>query len=187
MFYKGRNLYTLQEGKIINSFQTLLENFNKLIYSSYLCELIDICINDEETNQYIFKELISALYLLNTDAIDYELLIRTFEIRILKATGYNLSLDNCVKCGKKINTTDYISLEFFGGVCKDCTRINGIHVSRAAYNALKFLNKFSMNKLYRLNLSKEIKTELEKVTTYLIKNNYSRKPKSLEMLNYIKE
>lgn len=187
MFYKGRNLYNLQEGRIINSFQSLLENLDKLTYSSYLCELIDICINDEETNEYLFKELISAFYLLDTDALDYQLLIRAFEIRILKATGYSLSLDTCVKCRKKIATTDYINLELFGGVCENCTRENGIHVSKAAYNALKFLNKLSMDKIYRLNLSKEVKHELEKITTYLIKNNYSRKPKSLEMLNYIKE
>jgi len=32
MVYKGKNLYTLQEGKIINSFQGLLDNLYKLIY-----------------------------------------------------------------------------------------------------------------------------------------------------------
>ncbi len=41
IFFKGRNLYNLQEGKIINSFQGLLDNLDKLTYSSYICELID--------------------------------------------------------------------------------------------------------------------------------------------------
>ena len=44
-----------------------------------------------------------------------------------------------------------------------------------------------IDKLYRLNLNNEIKAEIEKVTTFLISNNYSRKPKSLDMLNFIKE
>ena len=34
MVYKGKNLYTLQEGKLINSFQGLLSNLDKLNYSS---------------------------------------------------------------------------------------------------------------------------------------------------------
>ena len=37
IFFKGRNLYNLQEGKIINSFQGLLDNLDKLTYSSYIC------------------------------------------------------------------------------------------------------------------------------------------------------
>ena len=44
-----------------------------------------------------------------------------------------------------------------------------------------------MDKIYRLNVNKEIKKQIEKVTTFIINSNYSRKPKSLEMLNYIKE
>lgn len=73
IFFKGRNLYNLQEGRIINSFQGLLNNLDKLTYSSYICELIDICVQEGEVNRALFKEFITCLYLLNTDAMDYEL------------------------------------------------------------------------------------------------------------------
>lgn len=91
MVYKGKNLYTLQEGKIINSFQGLLNNLDKLTYSSYLCELIDIACEENEVNEKLFKDLVTILYLLNTDVLDYEILIRAFEIKLLKATGYSLT------------------------------------------------------------------------------------------------
>ena len=45
----------------------------------------------------------------------------------------------------------------------------------------------NVDKLYRLNLNNEIKAEIEKVTTFLIGSNYARKPKSLDMLKFIKE
>ena len=54
LLFKGKNLYNLQEGKIINSFQGLLNNLEKLTYSSYLCELIDICVECVETNATLF-------------------------------------------------------------------------------------------------------------------------------------
>ena len=63
MVYKGKNLYTLQEGKIINSFQGLLNNLDKLTYSSYLCELIDIACEENEVNEKLFKDLVTILYL----------------------------------------------------------------------------------------------------------------------------
>lgn len=187
MVYKGKNLYTLQEGKLINSFQGLLSNLDKLTYSSYVCELIDIACNDGEADPRLFRELVTVLYLLNTDALDYELLVRSFEIKLLKATGYTLDLDKCTICGKKINISNYISLSHYGGVCDTCPKEHGLFISKGTYSSLRFLMTMDTDKLYRLNLNKEIKKEIEKVTTFLISNNYSKKPKSLEMLKFIKE
>ena len=53
--FKGKNLYNLQEGKIINSFQGLLDNLDKLTYSSYICELIDICAEEGEVNGNLLR------------------------------------------------------------------------------------------------------------------------------------
>lgn len=187
VLFKGKNLYNLQEGKIINSFQSLLNNLDKLTYSSYICELIDICVQEGEANTKLFKDFITCLYLLSTDALDYEMLIRAFELRLLKATGYGIEFDRCSICKKSISTSEYVSLSYFGGVCEQCKKEHGVSVSKAAYNALRFLNNTSMDKVYRLNISKEIKKQIERVTTFIIYSNYSKRPKSLEMLNYIKE
>ncbi|MFT8341074.1 DNA repair protein RecO [Clostridium beijerinckii] len=187
MVYKGKSLYTLQEGKIIQSFQGLLNNLHKLTYSSYLCELIDIACADNEINMELFKTLITTLYLLNTDALDYELLIRAFELKLLKTTGYNLTLNNCSVCRKKISSSNYISLSHYGGICDECPKEHGVFISKGAYNALRFLMNMDIDKLYRLNLNHEIKSEIEKVITFLVSNSYAKKPKSLEMLKFIKE
>ncbi|WP_261851497.1 DNA repair protein RecO [Clostridium folliculivorans] len=185
--FKGKNLYTLSEGRITNSFQGLLNNLEKLTYSTYICELIDICVTDEEDNGKLFKDFVTCLYLLNTDALDYELLIRSFELKILKATGYGLNLDNCAYCKKSINSAAYINMSFYGGVCEECPKEYGISLSKGAYSALKYLNTAPMDKIYRLNINKTVKDEIAKITAYIINSNYSKKPKSLEMLNYIKE
>lgn len=187
MVFKGKNLYNLQEGKIQNSFQSLMGNLDKLTYSSYLCELIDIAMMDGESNVALYREFITTLYLLNTDAIDYELLIRSFELRLLKATGYGLMLDNCAICRKKLKVANYISLSNFGGICDECPKNHGLYISRGTYNALRFLTNMKQDKIYMLNLSDDIKKEIAKVTTFIISSNYAKKPKSLEMLNYIKE
>ena len=187
LLFKGKNLYNLQEGKIINSFQGLLNNLEKLTYSSYLCELIDICVENDEVNSALFKEFMICLYLLSTDAPDYELLVRAFELRLLEATGYNLELDRCCICKKKISVADYISLSHYGGVCDECNKEYGFFISKPAYNALRFLKNTSMDKVYRLNVNDEIKKQMERVITNIIANNYSKRPKSLEMLSYIKE
>ena len=62
-----------------------------------------------------------------------------------------------------------------------------MYLSKGAYNSLKFLINTSPDKIYRLKISNDIKKEIEKVTFYIISHNYAKKPKSLEMLNYLKE
>lgn len=187
LVFKGKNLYTLSEGKLKSSFQGLLSNLEKLTYSSYICELVDICMQDGESNKDLYKEFVTCLYLLNTDAIDYELLVRSFELKLLKATGYGLCFDNCVFCKKKISTSSYISLSYLGGVCEVCQREQGVYISKASFNALRFINNTPMDKVYRLNASKEIKEDIFKVTSFIISSSYAKKPKSLEMLKFIKE
>ena len=187
VLFKGKNMYNLQEGRIINSFQSLLNNLDKLTYSSYVCELIDIGIEGGDKNSQLFRDFVTCLYLLSTDALDYEMLIRSFELRLLKATGYGIEFDRCSICKKTINSSNYISLSNYGGVCEECNKEHGLFISRATFSALRFLNNTPMDKVYRLNLNDDIKKQVEKVTTFIINSNYARKPKSLEMLNYIKE
>ena len=67
----------------------------------------------------------------------------------------------------------YISLSYFGGVCDTCNKEYGIYISRAGFNALRFLSKTSMDKIYRLNIDKNIKKQIEKITTFIINSNYS--------------
>lgn len=185
--FKGKNIFNLQEGKIINSFKGLMSNLDKLTYASYVCELIDIGLEDGEIDKNLYIEFIKTLYLLDTDAIDYELLIRSFELKLLKATGYGINLETCSICKRKIRTSKYINLQSYGGICENCNNDHSIHISKEAYSALKFLNKIDASRIYMMKLSDDIKKQIEKINLYFISTNYSRKPKSLEMLNYIKE
>lgn len=186
VLFKGRNLYTINEGELIDSFQVFLKDLDTLTYASYLCELIDIALMDEESNRELFRDFLTAFYLIKSEALDIELIVRAFEVKLLKATGYELNLEHCCLCKKKINKSNYINLQYIGGVCDECSKINGYNISFSAYNALRVLTKLPIEKVYRLGLSDEIKSELNNILSLIISQNYSRKPKSLELFNFIK-
>lgn len=184
--FKGKSLYTVNEGEVSSSFQSLLNDLDSLTYASYLCELIDIALIDEESNSELFREFIKVFYLMENKAIDYDMLCRTFEIKLLKASGYNFELDHCTMCKKKINVSDYISTQYLGGVCEDCEKINGMKVTRATYNALKYLIRVPIENVYKLSLTAESKDELYKLLSYIISESFGRKPNSLKIYDYIK-
>jgi DNA repair protein RecO (recombination protein O) len=187
VLFKGRNLYTINEVTIIDSFQQLLRDMDTITYASYFNELIDIAMENEEVNKELFKELVTAYYFIKNDVMDIEVLARAFETKILRATGYELSFSNCVKCRKKITLSNNIDLQSYGPVCKDCEKLNSIYISNPTYNTLKFLNGFGMDKIHRIAVSQATKLELYKILSFIISQNYTRKPKSLEMLKFLKE
>lgn len=182
VLFKGRTLYSLNEGRILDSFQDILNNYDTLIYGSYFNELVDITI-EEEPCKDIFVELVKAFFLMRNEAVDLDILARAFEIKVLKATGYGISLENCAVCGAKMRNTDYISFQFYGGVCQQCDKNYGTHVSGAAYNGIKFLSKVDLEKVGRLNLDEKTKVEIKNILTQFIELNYRRKPKSLSLLS----
>ncbi len=179
-------MYTVNECQVIESFQGLLKDIEHITYGSYLCELIHISMQEEESNRRLFIYLISAFYFMKNEITDIEILARAFEVKLLEATGFTLNLENCSLCRKKISTADYISLQYGGGVCSSCEKVNGIKISNGAYNALRFLSKMSFENIYRVSLTDEVKEELYKILSIFISQNYFKKPKSLETLYYLK-
>ncbi|MCH3964679.1 MAG: DNA repair protein RecO [Clostridium sp.] len=185
ILYRGKKFYIIDEGSIIDSFQNLLGDLDTLTYASYFCELIDIAMEDHESSRFLFVNLVTALYLMKNNAVDMETLARAFELKILEATGYGINFENCAICRKKINTSNYLSMQYLGGICDECEKTGGLPVKNASFNALKYISKIPLEKVYRINLSREIKGEIYGILKLIISQNYFRKPKSLETLNYI--
>ncbi len=185
--YKGKGLFNLSEAQLIDSFQDFLTNLDTLTYGSYFCELIDISTEEKESNIGLFQELVKSLFLMKNKVLDIEILARAFEVKVLKYTGYALNFNHCVECGRKIETSNYISLQSLGGICNYCNKINGIGVTYATYNILKYIHESPLEELYRLSLDKETKKDIYKILNTIINQNYLKKPKSLQILNYIKE
>lgn len=181
--FRGKNLYTLSEGEIITSFQSLLEDLDSLTYASYLCELIDIAMIEEESNRNLFKDFITVFYFIENKAVDYDLLMRAFEIKLITYSGYNLNLDSCVLCREKIKKSNFIDLKFLGGVCEKCSRNSGYSISYSTYNALKYLVKAPLENIYKLTLTKENKEELYKLLLSIIIDIFGKRPHSLETFN----
>ncbi|QGU96836.1 DNA repair protein RecO [Clostridium bovifaecis] len=187
VLYRGKNLYTINEVEITDSFQSLLNDLDTITYGSYFCELILIALQEEESNRELFQDFIKSFYLMKNNAADLEILARALELKLLRSTGYGFEFENCSICGNKINKSNYLSIQYHGGTCNECNKVNGISISYGAYNVLKFLDRSLIENIPRISLSDDLKKEVYKILNIFISQNYSRQPKSLEIFNYIKK
>lgn len=180
-------MYTIDEGYIIDSFQSLLNDMDTIVYASYFCELILIGLQDEESNRELFKDFVKSLYLMKNQAVNLEILARTFELKLLHATGYGFNFNNCSICGRKIDKCNCLNIEYHGGICSECSKSGGLNISYGAYSALKFLNNIPIENIYRISLNDDLKKELFKILNIFISQSFAKEPKSLEVFNYIKK
>jgi len=156
LVYKGKSLYSLNEGSIINAFSKLTTTLELLTYGSYFVELVDIVSVDGEPQGLVYKNLVTALYLLEADVIDMEVLTLAYEIKLIGLTGF--------KVGKEM-----VPFE----------------MSQGAIKTAEFLQKTDFPKIHILKVDGRIKKELQAVTSFIIKDSYQRRPKSLDMLKYM--
>jgi DNA repair protein RecO (recombination protein O) len=185
VLFKGKSFYTVNEVELIDSFQSFLNDFDSITYGSYLCELIIIALQEQESNRTLFEEFMKAFYLLKSNAIDIEIIARAFEVKLLKYTGFEINFNRCCICNAKIQSVTSFSSQFYGGICDHCNDVNGIPLSNAAFNYLRFFNNMSLENIHRIKLSPEAKEEINSILNLLICQSFSRRPKSLDIFNYL--
>lgn len=156
LFKGGGTMYNLNEGMAINSFSSLSSNLELLTYGSYFVELTDIMTQDNEPDETAYKILVTALYLLETNAIDMEMLALAFEIKLIRNSG--------LKVGREMVP---------------------FPISKASENIIEFLLKTEMSKIHVLKLDEKIKKELKEITAFIIKDSFQRRPKSLDLLKFL--
>lgn len=156
LLFKGRSMYSLNEGNVINSFSGLSGSLELLTYGSYLVELADIVTQDNEPDGTAYRNLVTALYLLETGAMDMEVLALAYEVRLIRNSG--------LRVGREMVP---------------------FPVTKAAENIIEFLTKTEMPKIYVLKLDEKIKKELQAITAFIIRDSYQRRPKSLDLLKFI--
>lgn len=120
LIFKGKNLYTLSDSMIIDSFQTVLQDLEKLAYGSYFLELTDALNEKDNKNVSILALVLKTMYLLVHDDTDLKLLRFAFDFKAISLSGYMPQINYCIKCRNKIEDICYFNIPEGGAACADC-------------------------------------------------------------------
>ena len=62
---------------------------------------------------------------------------------------------------RKITSSNYISFAILRGVCNNCIKSNGIDISNASYNIIKYLNRLPIEKnSHRISIPDNLKRNI---------------------------
>ncbi|HEY8417441.1 MAG TPA: DNA repair protein RecO [Limnochordales bacterium] len=140
LFFEGKNLDTLSQGEIAESFRPLREDLDRMAYASYVAELVDRSTEAGDRHEGLFPLLVSVLRLLAASD-QLALVARYFELHLLAELGYRPQLGGCTRCGALQATV--FSAEAGGLLCERCRSADpaAVHLGEEALHALRFLQR----------------------------------------------
>ena len=124
MMIKGKSMDKICQAQSLNTFKSIREDMDKLIYSSYLSEIVaNFGVEEEPSSKEIYELLYKALNRINTASDKKEVLIAVikFQLKYMLIQGFGLEFDTCLCCREQILDEDmFISLQMGGVLCKEC-------------------------------------------------------------------
>jgi len=162
LLYRGKTLDTISQAENIEAFGSLQDDLVKLVYASYLVELLEIAVPDREPNEKLFFTTLFSLGLILGD--DPEIVCRMYEVRLLYLLGYHPYLKECMICQRSLGAgVFFLSPERGGIICQSCSgnmRKEGA-VSSGTILTMQKLLTVDIRQLFRLKISKGMRMELE--------------------------
>ena len=117
--YKNKDSYSINAAETLESFFSLGEDVDKYMAASYVLELTDNMLPEDQPSPGMFSLLREFLQMLEKRKNAYDTLVIAFMLRALAVYGSAPVLDRCSRCGKK-NELKTFSVEDGGLVCADC-------------------------------------------------------------------
>ena len=158
---KGRgSLFVITQGEVQNPFLSLSSELEKIAYSAYLCELLDIGVPEHKPMPDVFLLALACFSILDLHD-ELRLAARLFELRFLGYMGLKPHLDGCMLCGRKVYNTAFTLSAMRGGVvCEPCLGRNERLISAGTVQIMKQLLTADFTRLLNLKLSEDNYREL---------------------------
>lgn len=178
-------LVRVEEAHLIDGFNNLKVDIDKLSQACYLIELVSEMTREGQAAPQVLHLLVNFLKMLDDGGEDC--LLRFFEIRLLAILGYLPHLSGCVICRQPLSAESkaYFSSEKGGAVCKKCSFGAGsvIPISLGTAGFLSMAAKFDTAKLGRLKPNAVFLEESEKILYDFIKHQIGKELKTKKFLD----
>ena len=124
MLHKGKNLDTICQAEVLNTFNKTRTDLDKIMYSSYITEVVNnFGTEDDPEADTVYSILYNALSAVSdaTSKVEILLAVIKFQLKMMAETGFSIEFDTCLHCHSKIEQETMFFVSNLGGViCKDC-------------------------------------------------------------------
>jgi len=189
ILYKGKNFYYVVQIDSIESYYSIRENINRMLFGSYMLELADTSVLEEEENVKIFMLLKKGLEVLSNTEVEFTKFITAYELKFISFLGYKPMLDSCVVCGEKNFSKMGFSVNKGGVLCQKCLCVgnDSIDIGLDVYRAIKKLIYTPLDRLDSINISGKTAFKIHDIMVKYILHKIDKKNfNSLDIMKSMK-
>ena len=188
---KGRTMDVITQAQAVNLFRALHDDLLRFTYASYMAELVDKFLEEEDAQEDVYLLLRGGLEALGETQGESSLalLARFFELRLLSLVGFQPSLFACANCGQPLDAVDqYFSATAGGALCPACrtSQRDALPLTLNALKVLRFLQTRDYPQVRSLVLSADVHRELERLLLRYLSQVLERHLKSPEFLELVR-
>ena len=184
LFYKrkrGGDLHLITQIDLIDLFQEMRDDLERLSYASYFIDLLNELVEVEDPNPVIFDLLQDSILFLSSGA-SCKRTARIFEVKLFEQLGLMPEIKACCVCQTEDPYPATFSVLLGGICCKNCSENAGMMVSKGTLNFLEHVRRSPFKELRHVKVSLEVGTELEKILRRFVDFHLSNKLKSVIFL-----
>lgn len=167
VFYRRESNFALfTQFYLLNSYWKIVEDYKTFTLACLGLELLDYIMQPYETNIKVYQLLEFFLTRLSQLPKESESIIFcTFLIKLLKYSGFNPQINECITCRNRISQAGYFLPSAGGMFCEKCKSKENVYLEITA-GTIKYINYLqgqSYSEIGRLRVSKNVKQELNEL------------------------
>lgn len=193
MLHKGRNLDTICQAEVLNSFYKTRQDIDKICYSMYVTEVVhNFGIEEDPCSAAIYDLLYKTLNTISKASNKVEILLAVikFQLKMMIESGFSIEFDKCLCCHCDVkDETMYLVPSLGGIVCSNCATQVHYNKKQLPYKLRDFFKQMSVNDFdekgeYETKANEKVCTvTFETLKEYII----MKSPKKFKSTNILQE
>ncbi|MBM3133254.1 MAG: DNA repair protein RecO [Chloroflexi bacterium] len=184
----GRNLETVSQGEIMESFLLIRTDLWRTAQALYLVELVDAFTSERAENYPAYHLLLDSLHLVER-VRNVNILFRYFEVQLLEHMGYRPQLFKCLNCGVPAKPIENFFSPSGGGIlCPNCVHAEPVvqPISVDALKVMRLLQRGDYATADRLRISPSLSRDLERIAQGYVRYLLERDLRSTDFIDRLR-
>ncbi len=179
---KGRSFHYIESVDLVDSFYTIRDSMDKMLFGFYALELLDRSTPMEEENKVLFELLEKFIRTMRKEERVLPMMV-AYELKFASFIGYRPHLGGCVACGAKDSDIWDFDHTKGGLICSNCRGGKGDPLLDGEVKQMKLLLMSKLEDVGDLQIPDKTLWKMHyRMSDYLLYNLDIREMKSLAMI-----
>ncbi len=149
MLHKGKNLDTICQAEVLNTFHKTRQDIDKIFYSMYVSEVVhNFGLEEDPGSEVIYNLLYKTLNAISASENKVEIMIAVikFQLKMMIESGFSIEFDTCLHCHNTVvDETMYLVPNLGGIVCKNCAERIHYNKKQMPHKLRDFFKQMAIN------------------------------------------